>query len=77
MQEKSSITTNGLKQDDTYTVRIPDVSMEIKKDDYLVKGECKMEMQTVKDLARYDKFKVTSANYNIFGANPHIKVVGV
>ena len=75
--EKSQITTDGLKQADTYTVRIPDTSVEIKKDDYLVKGDCKVDMQTIKDLDGLDKTRITSANYNTFGGNPHIKVVGV
>ena len=51
--------------------------MEIKKDDYLVKGDCKVDMQTIKDLDGLDKTRVTSVNYNTFGGNPHIKVVGV
>ena len=51
--------------------------MKIKKDDYLVKGDCKVDMQTVKDLDGLDKTRITSANYNTFGGNPHIKVVGV
>lgn len=75
--EKSQITTDGLKQADTYTVRILDTSVEIKKDDYLVKGECQIDIQTIKDLDRVDKTRVTSVNYNTFGGNPHIKVVGV
>ena len=75
--EKSQITIDGLKQADTYTVRIPDTSVEIKKDDYLVKGDCKVDMQTIKDLDGLDKTRITSANYNTFGGNPHIKVVGV
>ncbi len=75
--EKSQITTDGLKQADTYTVRIPDTSVKIKKDDYLVKGDCKVDMQTIKDLGGLDKTRITSANYNTFGGNPHIKAVGV
>ena len=75
--EKSQITTDGLKQADTYTVRIPDTSVEIKKDDYLVKGDCKVDMQTIKDLDGLDKTRITSANYNTFGGNQHIKVGGV
>lgn len=47
------------------------------KDDYLVKGDCKVDMQTIKDLDGLDKTRVTSANYNTFGGNPHIKVVGI
>jgi hypothetical protein len=33
-------------------------------------------VNTIKDLANYDYFKVTSTNYNTFGDEPHIKVVG-
>lgn len=75
--EKASITTDGLKSADVYTVRIPDTSIELKKDDYTVKGNCPVEMQTVKDLEGLEKIRITSVNYNTFGGNPHIKVVGV
>lgn len=75
--EKSQITTDGLKQADAYTIRIPDTSVVIKKDDYLVKGDCQIVMQTIKDLDGLDKTRVTSVNYNTFGGNPHIKVVGI
>ena len=59
-----------------YTIRIPDISIVLKKDDYVVKGDCCVEMETVKDLEGLEKTKVTSVNYNMFGDNPHIKVVG-
>ena len=62
---------------DITTIRIPDISKVVVKDDYIVKGACSVEMQTVKDLKETDYVKVTSANYNRFGNNPHIKVVGV
>lgn len=74
--EKSSITTEGLKQADVYTIRIPDTSIALKKDDYIVKGNCDVVMQTVKDLEGLEKTMITSVNYNTFGGNPHIKVVG-
>lgn len=74
--EKASITTEGLKQADVYTIRIPDTSIALKKDDYIVKGNCNVEMQTVKDLDGLEKTKITSVNYNTFGGNPHIKAVG-
>ena len=48
----------------------------VKRDDYIVKGECDVEMHTVKDLNGYEKLKVTAANYNTFGSNPHIKIKG-
>lgn len=74
--EKSSITTEGLKQADAYTIRIPDTSIVLRKDDYIVKGNCDVVMETVKDLDGLEKTKVTSVNYNTFGGNPHIKAVG-
>ena len=74
--EKASITTNGLKSADVYTIRIPDTSITLKKDDYIVKGNCNKEMETVKDLDGLEKTRVTSVNYNTFGGNPHIKAVG-
>ena len=73
---KSNITTNGLKSADVLTVRIPNLSVSVKKGDVIIKGPCDIEMQTVKDLAGIEYFKVTGANYNTFGRNPHIKVVG-
>lgn len=75
--EKSSVTTDGLKSADVYTIRIPDTSVSVKKDDYIVKGKCNVKMETVKDLEGLEKTKATSVNYNTFGENPHIKVVGV
>lgn len=74
--EKSSITTDGLKQADVYTIRIPDTSIVLKKDDYIVRGNCHVEMETVKDLEGLEKTRITSVNCNTFGGNPHIKAVG-
>ena len=74
--EKASITAEGLKQADVYTIRIPDVSIALKKDDYIVKGNCDVAMQTVKNLEGQEKTRITSVNYNTFGGNPHIKAVG-
>lgn len=74
--EKASITTDGLKSADVYTIRIPDTRIALKKDDYIVRGNCHVEMETVKDLEGLEKTKVTSVNYNTFGGNPHIKAVG-
>lgn len=74
---KASVTTDGLKTADVITVRIPDMTVSVKRDDYIVKGFCDIEMNTVKDLNGYEKIKVTSANYNTFGGNPHIKIKGV
>ncbi len=75
--EMSAITTDGLKSADTFVIRVPDISISIKKDDYLVKGECNIDMATVKDLKGEQYCKVTAANYNTFGSNQHIKVSGV
>lgn len=75
--ESSAITSEGLKRADTFVIRIPDTTIRIKKDDYLVKGICDIDMTTAKDLKGTECCKVTSANYNTFGANPHIKVGGV
>lgn len=75
--EKSSVTTDGLKQADVITIRIPDIMIEVAKDDYIVKGNCPVKMQTIKDLSGREFAKVISVNRNLFGGNPHIKVVGV
>lgn len=75
--EESAVTTDGRQVADVFTVRIPDVDVEVKKGDYLVRGDCVIEMQTVKDLEGLEHFEVTSANYNRFGGSPHIKVKGV
>lgn len=74
--QKSSVTTDGLKIADVITVRIPDTTVALKKDDYIVKGNCKVEIDTVKDLDGYEKVRVASVNRNTFGGNPHIKAVG-
>lgn len=74
---KSSVTTEGLKSADVLKVRIPDLTISVKKDDIILKGNCPVEMRTVKDLEGYKYFKVVTANYNSFGDEPHIKVVGV
>lgn len=76
-ETKSSITTDGLKSGDVLTVRIPDISVQIGKDDIILKGNCKSEIKSVKDLAGYEYYKVSGVKYNSFGSNPHIKVVGV
>lgn len=74
---KATLNTDGLTVADVYYVRIPDTSLVISKDDYLVKGDCGVDMQTVKDLEGYEKTRATTVNINTFGDNPHIKVVGV
>lgn len=74
--EQSSVTTDGLKTADVYTVRIPGTDVKLQKGDIIVKGDCPVQMQTVKDLEGTEHCKVTSANYNTFGDNPHIKAGG-
>ena len=74
--EKASITSDGLKSADVYTIRIPDTSIVLKKDDYVVRGSCCVDMRTVKDLEGLEKARITSVNYNTFGGNPHIKAMG-
>lgn len=76
VETKSTITTDGLKSADVLKARIYDLEVKVKKDDILVKGDCKIEMETVKDLAGCEYFKAVTANCNTFGDNPHIKVVG-
>ena len=76
VETKSNVTTEGLKSADVLKLRIPDLTVSVKKDDILVKGNCAVEMQTMKDLAGYEYFKAVTANYNQFGDSPHIKVVG-
>ena len=74
---KSSVTDNGTKTGDILYVRIFDMSVPVNKDDVIVKGYCPVDMTTLKDLSGYRYFKITSANHNDFGGNPHIKVVAV
>lgn len=76
-EEKSTLTAEGRINADVYTIRIPGTGAIIKKDDYIVKGNCNIKMETVKDLENVEKVRVTSVNYNTSGDNPHIKVVGV
>lgn len=74
---KSQITTEGLKTADVLTVRIPNTSVKIKKGDYILKGNISVAMNSVKDLAGFEYYCVTGANYNTFGSEPHIKVAAV
>lgn len=76
-EEKSTLTPEGRINADVYTIRIPGTGAIIKKDDYIVRGNCNIKIETVKDLENVEKVRVTSVNYNDFGDNPHIKVVGV
>lgn len=76
-EEKSTLTAEGRINADVCKIRIPGTGAIIKKDDYIVRGNRNMKMETVKDLENVEKVRVTSVNYNTFGDNPHIKVVGV
>lgn len=76
-KEQSSIGKEGRNNADVYTIRIPGTGIKLKKDDYVVKGRCNVNMQTVKDLEGLEKTRITSVNYNTFGGNPHVKAVGV
>lgn len=60
-----------------HTVRITDLNVLVNIGDYIVVGEGPESIESVKDLTGYAFFKVTGANYNRTGHNPHIKVVGV
>ena len=76
--ESASVDLNGIHKADNYTIRIPNISVKLKKDDYIVKGAFEESVQSPKDLLKYDvEFcKITSVNYNTFGLNPHIKTGG-
>lgn len=76
-KHKSTPTTSGLISADETTIRIWDMDVKVSKDDYIVKGCRKNPIDSVKDLHGLDYIKVTGANYNSFGGNPHVKVVGV
>lgn len=76
VETKSTVTTEGLKSADVLKARIYDLEVKVKKDDILVKGDCQIEIETVKDLAGCEYFKAVTVNHNQFGNNPHIKVVG-
>ena len=73
---KSSLTENGIKAGNELIVRIPGVTVKVKKDDVIVKGNCQTKIDTIKDLAGVEYYKIVGVNYNDFG-NKHIKVVGV
>lgn len=75
-QIKAIVNTDGIQNTNVTTVRIPDLNVEVKKGDYIVKGNCELEIETIKDLEGYHKFEVIMANYNRFGWNQHIKVGG-
>lgn len=75
-QIKAVVNTDGIQNTNVTTVRIPDLNVEVKKGDYIVKGNCELEIETIKDLEGYHKFEVIMANYNRFGWNQHIKVGG-
>lgn len=74
--ESSSVDSEGMHRADNITVRIPDMSVRIKKEDVLVKGECNVEIEKPSDLHEVEAIKVMAVNYNNFGDTPHIKVGG-
>ena len=75
LKRKSNLTNGGMEDNNELTVRIFDLSVSVGIGDYIVKGECPVDMVTVKDLKQYEYFKVTLANYNDFGDNRHIRVM--
>lgn len=75
--EQSSLSSEGRNSADVYTIRIPDTSVTVKKGDCIVFGNCDRDISTIKDLRGLEYVKVSAANYNTFGNNPHIKVTGV
>ena len=72
-----SITNDGYKTAETNTIRIWDTSLDIAIDDVIIKGECAIEMTTIKDLKGVPYKKVVGANPNFWGASPHWKVVAI
>lgn len=72
----STVGENGLLMADKHTARIPDLTYTVAKDDYIVAGKGPQNIQTVRDLEGLKYFRVLGANYNDYGFNPHIKVVG-
>lgn len=64
-----------MENNNKLTVRIFDLNVSVGIGDYIVKGECPVNMVTVKDLKPYEYFKVTLSNYNDFGENRHIRVM--
>lgn len=77
LKRKSNLTNGGMEDSNELTVRIFDLNVSVGIGDYIVKGMCPVDMITIKDLKSYEYFKVSLANYNEFGANPHIKAVAV
>ena len=77
LDTKTAITTEGLKTADILKLRIPDMTVQVKKGDVVVKGDCKIEIETIKDLKKRQYYKVIKVNYNDFGDEPHIRVEAV
>lgn len=72
----SSVGENGILVADKHTARIPDLTYVVAKDDYIVVGEGPETIETARDLVGLEHFRVLGANYNNYGHNQHIKVVG-
>ena len=77
LQNKAVVNSGGMEGGKVLTVRIENMDVKVKIGDYIVKGECPVAMETVKDLKGYEYFKVNLSNYNDFGDSKHIKVVAV
>lgn len=74
----ASVTDHGLKNYYVYKIRIPDISLNIARDDYLVKGKHDdIVMTTVKDIQQFEHCKIADINYNTFGGLNHIRIEGV
>lgn len=76
-EETISTSKEEIKSTARYVVRIPNINILLKKEDYIVKGKSNIEIETVKDLHDTENLKVISLKYNTFGDSPHIKVVGI
>lgn len=74
--EQSSVDADGMHRADTITIRIPDLSVKVAKEDMIVRGKCELDITTPKDLEGLEYCKVMSANYNNFGDTPHIRIGG-
>lgn len=74
--EQSSVDAEGMHRADNIAIRIPDISVQVKKEDIVVKGRCEAEIVTPEDLEGWEYCKVLSVNYNDFGDTPHIKIGG-
>ena len=56
-EQSPTITTDGRKNADVYTIRIPNTNIALEKDDYIVKGICRVKMQDCEGPGRIRKSK--------------------